>query len=232
MSFIKTLFFITEITGIIAFSISGAMHALRKKLDIFGVIFIGLITSFGGGVIRDILLGKFPPNMFYNYTYVTLAVVTCLVTFAIAYFARRSARHIAFSVEAPNTIFDAIGLAAFSVSGVQTAILAGYGNNVFLCLSLGMITATGGGVLRDMLSRDIPLILRKDIYATASLLGCLVYFLMNQYNINHTVSILCSMILIITIRLVSYYYKLGLPKIDRGSDIIYSGKRKMKENIS
>lgn len=97
MSFIKTLFYITEITGIIAFAISGAMLALKKKLDIFGVIFIGLITSFGGGAIRDIILGTFPPKMFYNYTLVTITIVTCIVVFILAYYARKTTRNIPIS---------------------------------------------------------------------------------------------------------------------------------------
>ena len=222
MDFIKTLFYITEITGTIAFAISGAIHALKKKLDIFGVIIIGLVTAFGGGAIRDVLLGSLPPKMFYNYKLVTLAIITCITVFIIAYFARKTTHIKQVSIEALYIIFDAIGLAAFSVSGMQAAIVLGHKNNIFICVSLGIITATGGGVLRDMLSREIPVILRKNVYATASMLGCLIYFMLYRLNINQTISTLLAMIIIVVTRLLAVYYKWNLPKVDKDK-MVFTG---------
>ncbi len=231
MGFIKTLFYITEITGTIAFAVSGAIHALKKKLDIFGVIIIGLVTAFGGGAIRDIILGTLPPKMFYNYKLVTLAIATCIIVFTIAYFAKKTARIKQMSIETVYIIVDALGLAAFSVSGMQAAIVLGHKNNIFICVSLGIITATGGGVLRDMLSREIPVILRKNVYATASMLGCLIYFMLYHLKINQTVSTLLAMTIIVVIRLLAVYYKWNLPKVDK-NNIVFTAPNETYKKTS
>lgn len=208
---IHILSFLTELIGTIAFSISGAMLAIERNLDLFGVVFLGAVTAIGGGIIRDLLLGQIPPQAFLNYIYMLFAVVTALVVFVIAHWRARQGKSIAFINDTVLNIFDAAGLGIFSVIGVQNTINAGFGDNAFFCVFLGLTTGVGGGMLRDVLSRSTPAVLRKHIYALASLAGALCYYLLQIYA--PAVSILVSTLLVVVLRVLASHYRWTLPRI-------------------
>ena len=153
-----TVFFIVEIIGTVAFACSGAMVAIKKNLDLLGIIVLGVTTAVGGGMIRDILIGIHPPALFTNPVYVMAAFVAVLCLFLII-----KCRCITIEAlsslwyERVMNILDAVGLGAFTVVGIDTAITAGFGEYNFLMIFLGVITGVGGGVLRDiMASTDAP----------------------------------------------------------------------------
>lgn len=205
------LFFLTEIVGTIAFSISGAMLAIERDLDLFGIIFLGAVTAIGGGIIRDLLLGQIPPQAFLNYVYLLTAVLTALVVFVISYIKLRQGKPIQFINDTVLNIFDAAGLGIFSVIGVQNTVAAGFGDNGFFCVFLGLTTGVGGGMLRDVLSRSTPAVLRKHIYALASLAGALCYYLLRESA--PTASVVLSVILVVVLRVLASHYRWTLPRI-------------------
>ena len=153
-----SLFFLIEAIGTIAFASSGAMTAIRKRLDLLGVIILGETTAVGGGMLRDILLGRVPPSLFINPIYVIMAFVTVLVLFLIIRFNQHilTGPYIVIYERIMN-IFDAVGLAAFTVTGIDTAMMAGYGDYRFLSIFLGVLTGVGGGVLRDIMADRRPI---------------------------------------------------------------------------
>ena len=152
----EIILLILEIIGTIAFAISGAFVAIKKDLDVFGVIFVGCITAVGGGITRDVLIGATPPAIFSNGYILLTAAVTSLVVFIIAYIARRRFENIREKIERINNIFDAIGLSAFSVMGTEIAFVNGLASNALLSILLGMLTGVGGGMIRDVLTSSTP----------------------------------------------------------------------------
>lgn len=147
MEFHISIFFIIEVIGTVAFASSGAMVAIKQQLDLLGVVVLGVTTAVGGGMLRDIILGNVPPGLFMNPVYVMAAFITVLALFIVVRLNQRilESRYIA-SYEKMMNIFDAIGLAAFTVTGIDTAVLAGYGDYHFLSVFLGVLTGVGGGV--------------------------------------------------------------------------------------
>lgn len=213
MNWIDFLFRLTEIVGTVAFAVSGAMAAVRKRLDIFGVLFIGGVTALGGGTVRDVLLGHFPPRMFYSFEFLLIAAVSSLVIFILAYRWNEVYTINENHLNAINNLFDAIGLAAFVVTGTQAAISAGFSDNPFLCISLGMTTGVGGGILRDVMCLEMPAVLRKHIYAVAAIAGALVYYLLYHFADNTTLATGLSALTTLTIRLLATYYRWNLPRV-------------------
>lgn len=205
------LFFIVEIIGTIAFAISGAMIAIERRLDLFGVIFLGATTAIGGGIFRDILLGQTPPQAFINYVYMLTAVITAGLIFLLSYVNSTRDTPLPFLSDDLLNFFDAAGLGIFSVIGVQNTINAGFGDNAFFCIFLGMLTGVGGGMLRDVLSQTTPAVLRKHIYALASIAGSLCYYLLQ--GLHEEVAILVTTVLVILIRLMASNYRWTLPRI-------------------
>ncbi len=207
--------FITEIIGIIAFAISGAIVGIKKRFDIFGIIVLGVITAVGGGAIRDITLGIIPPTMFKNPIYVVVAFVTSCVTFGAGAIIRtKFKKNKQFFKELVN-FFDAIGLGVFAVTGTNTAIIHGFSHNAFLAIFVGVITGIGGGMVRDVLAGKIPFVLFKDIYASAAIVGAGVYYFMYTSNCNDILSVLTAIVITIVIRIFASYYHLGLPKLPK-----------------
>ena len=213
MDWMEIIFHITEIIGTIAFAVSGAMVAAKKRMDLFGVLFLGGVTALGGGTVRDILIGHFPPNMFYSYKFLLIAAVSALFIFIVAYKWHDAYTINEFHLNNISNVFDAIGLGAFVVTGTQTGINAGYGDNIFLCIFLGTLTGVGGGVLRDMMCQEMPGVLRKHIYAVAAIFGGLVYYGLHQVIDNTTIPTIVSMVVTITIRMLATKYKWSLPRI-------------------
>lgn len=203
------LIFALELIGVAAFAVSGAMVAIEKKADIFGVIFLAVTTALGGGVIRDVLLGQLPPKMFTSYVYLLVAALSAVIVFVDAYIRREKYRQNMGRLDSINNIFDSIGLAVFTVSGMNMAMSVS--ENVVLILFLGMTTGVGGGMLRDMLTNAMPTVLRKRIYAVASLLGGGLYYTMYALNVNEALSAICGMLLIVVLRIMATVLKWNLP---------------------
>ena len=170
----ERILLILEIIGTVAFSVSGAFVAIKAKLDLFGVVFIGCITAVGGGILRDILIGAVPPAIFSNLHIVLVAVGASLIAFLLAYLSKKHFDDIVVRIERVGNLFDAIGLAAFSVMGTEVAFTHGLSDNIALTVLLGMLTGVGGGMIRDVLTNTTPYIFKKHIYALASIGGALV----------------------------------------------------------
>lgn len=209
----ELIYFIVEIIGTVAFATSGAMVAINKGVDIFGVLVLSSITALGGGAIRDILIGALPPRMFSDYRYVVAAVIVSTVVFIIAYIFRERYQQKAKIVDSVNNIFDAIGLGLFTVTGVQVAIDSGFRMNGILVVCLGVITGIGGGVLRDVMLREIPFVLKKRIYALASIAGGSVYYHLYLAGFDRTRSIVIAVLITFIIRVLATIFKLDLPKV-------------------
>lgn len=168
--------FILELIGTVAFASSGAMIAIEKKMDIFGVNALGATTAVGGGIMRDIILGLTPPGAFSHPVYVLVAALTSTILFAIAY-----AKPTAFESRVKTDYYDKLmfwcdtaGLGIFTVVGIQAAVRAVGGENVFFFVFIGTLTGVGGGVLRDIMAGETPYILVKHIYACAAIAGGIV----------------------------------------------------------
>ena len=204
---------IMEIIGTVAFSISGAMVAINKNMDVLGVVILGITTAVGGGMIRDIILGLTPPQVFKNPTYLLIAFITSLIVFLFLYVYKkeREHEHLKMLYEKSLIIFDAIGLGIFTNVGISCAMQLNENYNWFLCVFVGVITGVGGGILRDVFANDTPYIFVKHVYALASIIGALVCVLLWDY-IGKSFSMLIATLVIITIRLLAAHYKWNLPK--------------------
>ena len=211
MELSQQIFYILEITGTVAFAVSGAMIAIERGLDVFGVVFLGMITAVGGGILRGVLIGVFPPMAFEHRIYVFTAAAVSILVFLIAYFARRTYFEKLKLIDGINNIFDAVGLGAFAVSGTRIGLQSGFGDNAFLCVFLGMLTAIGGGLLRDMMSRSVPVVLRKRIYAIAAILGSIAYYYLRQWGVRDTLSIFLTVGLVCLIRIMATVFEWDLP---------------------
>jgi len=218
MEFIDIVFYIAEIIGIVAFAISGAMIAIDRGLDLFGVVFLTVINSFGGGIMRDIIIGEIPPKMFYSFEYLLYAGSCAVIVMIVAAVLKDKFFRNRVAIDRFINVFDAVGLGTFAIVGVRAGITAGYGDNVFLCIFLGMTTGIGGGILRDLLSREKPLVLVKQIYAIAAIFGAIVYYYMQKFDINYTVSIIIPVALVVIIRVLAAHFRWDLPKVGGKSD--------------
>lgn len=205
--------FIFEMVGTVAFAVSGAMVAIKKKVDIFGVVVLSTMTALGGGIVRDILIGHLPPTMFSDYRYVLAAVLTAIIVFIIAYIFRDLYRRSEKTVDAINNVFDALGLGVFTVMGAKIAISSGFTVNGILVVCLAVITGVGGGLIRDIMLMEIPFVLKKRIYAVASILGGTAYHLMYVHLINIRVATIVSVAIVFVVRILATIFKLDLPRV-------------------
>ena len=207
----EDVMFVLELIGAAAFAVSGAMVAIEKKADIFGVLFLAVTTALGGGVIRDVLIGRIPPVMFVSYWYLLISVIAALAVFIDAYLRSEKYKLHLDKLDAVNNVFDAIGLAVFTVSGMNAAMPVS--DNVLLVLFVGMCTGVGGGMLRDVMTNTMPKVLRKRVYAVASLIGGGLYYVMHVLDINQLLSVGCGMLVIFALRLFATIYKWNLPSV-------------------
>lgn len=196
-----TILHLIELLGVAVFAVSGALAAGRRSLDLLGVVIIATVTATGGGTLRDLLLDRSPVFWIGNTTYLYVSITAALLTMVYARYRQPPERFI--------LIADALGLALFSISGAQIAENAGYGGIVMVIM--GTLTGAAGGMLRDMLCAQIPLILRRGrIYATASIAGVVVY-LLAQHLIDRNLAALLGMLSIATLRLAAIIWDLTLP---------------------
>lgn len=196
-----SLFSTFDILGTIAFTISGALAAMSRKLDLFGIFIIAFVTATGGGTVRDILIGNNPVMWMENTFYIYLISI---VTFLAIVF-RRKINHLKTSL----FLFDTIGLGVFTITGVEAGINNGL--DPIISIALGAITGTFGGVIRDILCNEIPVIFRKEIYATACLIGALAYVILYDLDVENDIIYVVTSLIVISIRLLVVRYKIALP---------------------
>ena len=197
------MFYTIDILGTIAFAISGVLVALNKKMDPFGILIIAFVTAVGGGTLRDILIGDTPVSWMKNLTFTYVIVGTTI--FTIIFKSRID------YLRKSLFLFDTIGIGLYTVVGVEKGISSGL--HPIICIALGTISACFGGVIRDILCNEIPVIFRKEIYATACILGGLAYFLINKLPIeNNFVFIIAGLVVIIT-RLLAVRFRISLPSL-------------------
>ena len=206
------LLFMIEMIGTIAFACSGAMVAIQKDLDLLGILVLGVTTACGGGMIRDLLIGSTPPTLFIHPVYVAVAATSTLILFLFVRFLH-SSRNILRSAlyDSALSLMDAVGLGAFTVVGINTAISAGFEEYRFFLVFLGVITGVGGGSLRDIMANETPAILKKHIYACASLAGALLYTYTRA--LSRELSMVCSALLVVIIRILARKYRWNLPHV-------------------
>ena len=198
-----TFLYALDLLGTAAFAASGALAGIRREMDIFGVLMLGLVTATGGGTLRDLLLGDTPPFIFKDETYLYLSVAVSLAVFILH-------RQLDF-LQHPLIYFDAVGLGTFVVIGTGKAISFKLG--FFGAVMMGVITATAGGMIRDLLSNRIPLVLQKEVYASACLAGGALLYLLHQYTrLPHTWSLLAAAITVIVLRLLAVQHNWSLPR--------------------
>lgn len=206
------LFTAVEMVGMVAFALYGALVGLKYRLDLFGILLMGITASLGGGVIRDLLIGITPPAMFRDYRYLLVAVVTSLVVFLAAYLSKGRYHDYETKVEALANIFDALGLGAFNVVGVQAGINAGFSENGFLLVFLGLMTGIGGGILRDLFVLRMPVVFHKHVYALPAIGGSYLYYLLLcRLSVPQLPASMVVIALVFLVRMLATRYRWNLP---------------------
>lgn len=202
------LFSVFELIGTISFAISGAIEAIRHKMDLFGVAMLAVITATGGGILRDLVIGFTPPKVFRDPTWAIVSMIVALAVF-IAFRWMHAEKAQSAPLESLSLLADTLGLAAFTVLGIESA---GEGNAALL-LFVGMITGVGGGVMRDVLAGTVPSIFRKHIYALASAAGAIANILLMRI-VSGEIAMMVGFAVVVLIRLLAAHFKWNLPKID------------------
>lgn len=208
-----SLLFLLDLVGTIAFAISGALVAIRKGMDIFGVNVLAVTTACGGGLMRDLIIGSIPPQMFRNPFFVMIAFGVANVVFLLMALHRHMPRKVAPIYDQLLFWFDSLGLAAFTVDGVMAGIAVGYGDNEFLICFLGLMTAVGGGALRDVLASQMPDIFRKHIYAVAAIAGAIVMVLLLRVWGSQKIAMIGGFLLVLVLRKLAAHFRWNLPKV-------------------
>ncbi|WP_366187268.1 trimeric intracellular cation channel family protein [Flavobacterium ovatum] len=198
------MFYLIQIIGILAFAMSGALTAMNKKMDPFGVFIIAFVTALGGGTLRDVLIGQTPVGWMQDLIYVHLVIAG----FVLAIFFRKKLEHLRVSF----FLFDTIGLGVFTLIGLEKGINIGL--HPIICIAIGTMTACFGGVIRDILCNEIPVIFRKEIYATICIFGGIIFFGLKEFGLNNDVLYLITSSIIISIRLMAVKFKLSLPSLE------------------
>lgn len=203
---------ILDIIGVISFTISGALVAVRKKMDYLGVCILGIVTAVGGGATRDIIIGSNPPVMFRDPLYVSIAFAVANIVFFFLYFHLngRSKPLVNHIFEKYLFWFDTVGLASFTANGVMVGKTMTDGG-IFLCAFLGVLTGVGGGILRDLLANEVPAIFVKHVYAMASIVGAITICLL--WNVSTILAVTVGIVLVVLIRFFARHYKWNLPHI-------------------
>ena len=199
------IFYLLDIIGTCAFAVSGALTAMNKKLDPFGVFIIAFVTAVGGGTLRDILIGRTPVGWMRDLNYVYLIIGG----YFLAVIFRKKLDRLRTSL----FLFDTIGLGVFTLIGLERGVYANL--HPVICIALGTMTACFGGVTRDILCNEIPVIFRKEIYATICIVGGILFFILKRWNLDDNVLYLIVSSVMISIRLMAVKFKWYLPALER-----------------
>lgn len=192
---------IIDILGTFSFAVSGAFFAMEKRLDPFGVLIIAFVTAIGGGTLRDVMIGNLPVGWLRDPTATTVIFVTAIGTMFYGQWLKK--------ITTTLFLFDALGLGLFTIIGIEKAMQLHF--SIGVCIALGTITASFGGVIRDVLLNNVPLVFRKEIYALASIIGGLFYFLLTRSSLDNDLAKIICILLIFSIRLLAVKYKWSLP---------------------
>ncbi|MBD2461544.1 trimeric intracellular cation channel family protein [Oscillatoria sp. FACHB-1407] len=196
------IFYLLELLGVAVFAVSGALAAGRKSLDLLGVFVIAVVTAIGGGTLRDVLLDRHPIFWIENPLYLIVILIAAALTLVYTQFRQPPNRAL--------LIADALGLALFAISGAQLAEQANL--PAIIVVLMGTITGVAGGVIRDVILAEIPLILRRgNIYATAAIAGIIVYLILQGIGVNRSIASLVGMTAIATLRLIAITWGITLP---------------------
>jgi uncharacterized membrane protein YeiH len=195
------LFYSLDLIGTMVFAISGVLVAMSKKLDLFGIFIIAFVTAVGGGTLRDVLIGRTPVGWMFDLNYIYIITAG----FLIGAIFKRKLDYLRKSL----FLFDTIGLGVFTLIGIEKGVEAGL--HPIICIALGTTSASFGGVIRDILCNEIPVIFRDEIYATACIAGGCTYFLINMTTIPENANYVITALVVIVIRLLAVYFKLKLP---------------------
>jgi len=198
------MFHLLEVIGTMAFAMSGALTAMHKKLDPFGVFIIAFVTALGGGTLRDVLIGRTPVGWMLDLQYVYVIILG----FGLAILFRKKFDKLRTSL----FLFDTIGLGVFTLIGLEKGIMIGL--HPVICIALGTMTACFGGVIRDILCTEIPTIFRREIYATICIFGGIVFFALRSLELNEDILYLTTSIVIISVRLMAVKFKWYLPAFE------------------
>ena len=190
-----------DILGTFSFAVSGAFFAMEKKLDPFGVLILSFVTAIGGGTLRDIMIGNLPVGWLRDETATVVIFIGAIGSMFFGQWLKK--------INTTLFLFDALGLGLFTIIGIQKAMELNFSLGV--CVALGTITASFGGVIRDVLLNNVPLVFRKEIYALASIIGGLIYYLLTKTALNDDAAKIICILLIFGIRLLAVKYKLSLP---------------------
>jgi uncharacterized membrane protein YeiH len=193
---------IIDILGTFSFAASGAFAAMERRLDPFGVLIIAFATAIGGGTIRDLLIGDLPVAWLNHGTTIWVIVTAALITIFFGSYLKKLDRML--------FLFDAIGLGLFTMVGIQKGLAHGF--SMGISIMLGTITGCFGGVLRDVLLNNVPLIFQKEIYASASILGGLLFFLMLFMGVGNNPAYILVILTVFFIRILAVRYNWSLPK--------------------
>jgi uncharacterized membrane protein YeiH len=195
------MIYLLDLFGVAVFAITGSLAAGQKKMDLFGVVVLALATALGGGTLRDVILGAYPVFWISNPTYIFVGTTVAVSTFAMAKFVRPPAKALKFA--------DAFGLAIFTVIGTGKALSLGVSGSI--AVIMGVMTGVAGGIVRDMLSGEIPLVLKAEIYATASLCGGITFAVLKEYFPAMPLPAPIAIAVILALRLAAIHWKLSLP---------------------
>lgn len=193
--------YLADLLGAFVFAVSGAIAARQKEMDVFGMFMLATVTCVGGGTLRSLLIGATPPPVLTDPAYIIIAASATVASFYAEPIWEKGERVV--------SIFDALGLGVFVCIGVQVSQTNGLA--WWACVGMGMVTATFGGVIRDLLRTEVPLIFRKEIYATAALAGGLMYLTLDSLNLSTGSNILLTTTLTASIRITAIRLNLHLP---------------------
>ena len=200
----EVFIYVLDLFGTMAFAVTGAFKAIEHKSDIVGIIILATITGVAGGTIRDIILGKFPPNSLLDPAYVSITVATAIVIFFLYSHLKK---HWNVFLK-----FDAIGLGVFTIIGATFAFNI-FGLNYLAMVLAGMLTAIGGGILRDVFVNQVPIVFVKELYASASFVGASIFYLLLMVEVELYIASIVGIILTTGMRLVAMKYNWNLPKV-------------------
>lgn len=203
------IFTIFELVGTVAFALSGALTAIKKEMDIFGACVLGMATAIGGGIIRDIIIGTNPPTALINPLSAFIAILVSILTYIPPVQKFVTCTHKTYDLYV--FIADSVGLGIFTVIGVRTAFENIPEPNLFTVVFLGVLTGVGGGVLRDVFSKEVPKIFVKNFYACASILGALAYALSRPY-MQPILSVSIGIVVVLALRILATIFHWELPK--------------------
>lgn len=207
---LENFIYISDLIGVVACAISGVLVATRLRMDPFGITVLAGVTGIGGGTLRDMMLGATPVFWVVDNTYIYVIITTAIIS---VYCLHRTHRFPTYLLP----LLDAFGLAIFTIIGTQKALMLGFSGPV--AIVMGCITGVVGGMIRDILSGQIPFVLQKEIYATASILGAVLYVICNYFGFGQIVAMVIAMVGTLSLRVSAIYWHLSLPVFNNDSGV-------------